>query len=419
MKILLVIFLSLRFLQHLAERFLSSLNRQYYSDQSRQAEAQRILGIVPEDMTKTLAYTGDKFTFGRLESWISILVTLVFIGAGGLGWLEQWAIQQSGSVDSITTGLLFFSALIVLSSLFQLPFDWYRTFSLEEKHGFNRQTKKIFIIDRLKGLLIFAILALPLLGLLLQIMTVSGSAWWIYAWFVMSGFSILTAWLYPTFLAPLFNKFSPLEEGELKESILKLAAKVNFNAAGLSVMDASRRSSHGNAYFTGVFGKKKIVLFDTLVESLSHRQIVAVLAHELGHFKLNHVRWGILRSLAMTGLTFYLLGLCLPLEDFYLAFGLSGITNHGALLVFSIWFGLIGFFINPLESYLSRRNEFAADRFAVENVGGAEDLGQALLKLREKSHAMPITHPWFSMFYYSHPPMIERLSAMGYQQSSQ
>jgi STE24 endopeptidase len=230
----------------------------------------------------------------------------------------------------------------------------------------------------------------------------------------MSSFSILTAWLYPTFLAPLFNKFKPLEDGELKTKIFDLAERVKFNATGLSVMDASVRSSHGNAYFTGVFGKKRIVLFDTLIEALNVKEVVAVLAHELGHFKLHHVRWMLIRSIAMTGFTFFLLSLALPLEQFYAAFKLQGVSNYGALVVFSLWFGLIDFVLSPIETYLSRRNEFAADAFALSHIEDKNELAHALLKLREKSHSMPISHPWFSGFYYSHPPMMERLQAMGF-----
>ncbi len=418
MSQLLLVFLVFRLVQHVFEQYLSFINRRYYMDERRRTEAAKLLGISAEQMQKTVAYSTDKYFFARRESWFMIAVTLIFIGAGGLGWLESVAISLAatwgGTEGSVSTGLVFFGFMFVASSLVQLPFDWQRTFRLEERHGFNRQTPKIFILDRLKGLLLFLALGAPLLSLILWIMGAAGPNWWILAWIVLSGFSILTAWLYPTFLAPLFNKFSPLPDGSLKDKIMALADRVQFHAAGLSVMDASKRSSHGNAYFTGVFGKKKIVLFDTLVESMSDDEVVAVLTHELGHFKLHHVRWGLIRSLLMTGATFYLLSLFLPMTEFYTAFGLSGVSSYGALTAFSLWFGMISFFIGPLETYLSRRNEFAADAFALKHVGNNKDLGHALLKLREKSHSMPLAHPLFSSIYYSHPPMLERLQAMGF-----
>ena len=241
-----------------------------------------------------------------------------------------------------------------------------------------------------------------------------GSSWFIYAWLTIFAFSLLTAWLYPTLLAPLFNKFSPLDEGELKDGIFTLAKKVDFKTDGISIMDASTRSSHGNAYFTGVFGKKKIVLFDTLVKSMSADEVVAVLAHELGHFKLNHIRWALIRSFFVTGIIFYLISLTLPLEELYSAFGFQAKSNYAALVIFSLCFGPVSFLLQPLGSYLSRKNEFAADAFALENIDNKRLLGDALLKLRENSQVMPITHPLFSAVYYSHPPLLERLSKMGY-----
>ena len=239
-----------------------------------------------------------------------------------------------------------------------------------------------------------------------------GTYWWFWAFAVMTLFSLFASFIYPTWLAPLFNKFSQIEDGALKDGIFDLAKKVNFTASGIFIMDASKRTSHGNAYFTGVFSKKQIVLFDTLVSSLQNDEIIAVLAHELGHFKLNHVRLGLLRSFIISGLTFYCLSLCLPHLEFYQGFFLSEISNHGALLVFSLWFGLFDFILTPLGSYISRKNEFAADRFAVSVTSSGEKLISALKKLRQTSHSMPLSHPLFSAIYYSHPPLLERLQAL-------
>lgn len=415
-QMLLILFVVIKISQESIESFLSIINRRYYSDPARQAHAQKVLGLNSADMTKTLNYTLDKHRFGLWESWITTAITLLFIVGGGFGWCENVARHAFGvnSPNSILVGLLFFASLSILGGLLSLPFEIYQTFVIEEKHGFNRQTIKGFIMDRIKGLLLGAVLGGVLLTAILWTMERMGSHWWIWTWLVIFGFSLLTAWLYPTFLAPIFNKFTPLEDGELKTKIFDLAKKVTFAADGISVMDASTRSSHGNAYFTGVFGKKKIVLFDNLLKSMGADEIVAVMAHELGHFKLHHIRWALIRSFFMTGLMFYALSLCLPLEPFYHAFGLSGVSQYGALVVFSLWFSPLGFVIQPISSYLSRRNEFAADAFALQQTDNKRLLGDALLKLRENNQAMPISHPWFSAWYHSHPPMLERLKAMGY-----
>jgi STE24 endopeptidase len=413
---ILLIFVGLRVAQHIAERVLAAVNRVYYLSPERQAEARRILNISEADMAKTLAYSEDKYAFSQVASRVHLLALLIFIAFGGLGLAEvagQLFSNRYGG-GPLVTGLVFFGVLGLASMLLNLPFDFYRTFVIEQRHGFNRQTPKGFFVDRLKGILIGILLGGPILAAILWIMGATGEYWWVYAWVAMSAFSIFAAWLYPTFLAPLFNKFSPVGDGELKTRIESLAAKIGFKAAGIFIMDASKRSSHGNAYFTGVFGKKRIVLFDTLVQNMGAAEVVAVLAHELGHFKLHHVRWQLIRGTLMTGLTFFLLSLCLPLAPFYQAFGLSGISNYGALVVFGLWFGIVDFLLQPIENHLSRRNEFAADDFAKAQVGNADELASALLKLREQSHAMPITHPVFSSVYHSHPPLLERLAAIGY-----
>jgi STE24 endopeptidase len=229
---------------------------------------------------------------------------------------------------------------------------------------------------------------------------------------VTTAFSVFAAWIFPTVLAPLFNRFTPLPEGELRDAILDLARRIGFRTGGIFVMDASRRTAHGNAYFTGLFRQKRIVLFDTLVEAMGAREVVAVLAHELGHFKLHHVRWAIVRSVAVSGLVFYGLSLALPLESFYTAFFLEQ-TSYAALVVFGLWFGLLSFLFQPLTNALSRRHEFAADAFALRNGASGAELGSALKKLREKSRLLPLSHPLFSRVYHSHPPLLERLRAMG------
>lgn len=414
MPTLLVLFIGLRFTQHLLEQVLLAMNRHHWMDPVRQGEAGRILRIPEEEMRKAVAYAEDRGRFGRVTAWIDVLVTLAFIGGGGLGWVEARARDLSALAGGrvIPTGIAFFAILGLLDGLFSLPFSLYGVFVIEEKHGFNRQTVRGFFLDQLKGLALGAVLGTPILAAILAIMEKGGASWWLWAWAAASAFSLFTAWIYPTLLAPLFNKFTPLPEGELRDGIVALAARIGFRTGGVFVMDASRRSAHGNAYFTGLFRQKRIVLFDTLLEAMGAREVVAVLAHELGHFKLHHVRWALVRGVLTTGLLFFLLGRCLPLTAFYAAFGLDR-TSYGALVVFGTWFSLVSFVLQPIGSALSRRHEFAADAFAIASGAAPSDLAEALLKLREKNRGLPISHPLYSRVYHSHPPLLERLAAMG------
>ena len=414
MPALLILFLLLRLAQQAVETALARLNRRHAVDPVRLAEAGRVLGIAPEEMAKAVAYSGDRHRFSLVYGWAEVLVGLAFLAAGGLGVVEGGARRIAAAVGlgPIFTGLAFFAILATLTSLFELPFDVYATFRIEEKHGFNRQTLGGFFLDLLKSAAVAIALGGPMLAAVLWLMERMGPSWWLWAWAVTTLFSLFAAWIYPTVVAPLFNKFTPLPEGDLREAIQDLARRTGFRAGGISVMDASRRTAHGNAYFTGLFGQKRIVLFDTLLGAVAPREVVAVLAHELGHFKLHHVRWALLRGISTSGLVFWALSLCLPLRAFYAAFSLDQ-TPYGALAVFGLWFGLVSFLLHPLENALSRRHEFAADAFALRNGATAAELGAALRKLSEKSRHLPVTHPLYSRVYHSHPPLLERLRAMG------
>ena len=414
MSPLLLLFAVLRLGQQALEAALSALNRGFAIDPTRLAEVGRALGIAADELAQAVAYSGDRYRFGRLYGWTEVLGGLAFIAFGGLGLVEEGAkgVASLVGLGSIATGLAFFGIAGALSSLLELPFNLYQTFVIEERHGFNRQTLRGFALDLVKGVALAVALGAPVLAAVLWIMERMGPTWWVWAWALTTGFSLFAAWIYPSVLAPLFNKFTPLEDGELKDAILELARGVGFRAGGLLVMDASRRTSHGNAYFTGLFGQKRIVLFDTLLEAMDSREVVAVLAHELGHFKLHHVRWAIVRSVATSGLVFYALSLCLPLEAFYSAFFLER-SAYGALAVFGLWFGLVSFLLQPLGNALSRRHEFAADAFALRSGATAAELGTALRKLREKSRLLPLSHPLYSRVYHSHPPLVERLRVMG------
>lgn len=404
----------LRLGQQVAEHLLARANRRYCLNPESQRAAAVALGIAPEDMQKALDYAGDRYHFGLFGTWTHLVAGVALLAAGGLCWIEAWSREVAShlGLGSLACGLVFFGILGASETLFELPFELHRTFRIEQKHGFNRQTLRGFFADKAKGLALGVVLGGGLLSALLLIMERAGDFWWALGWTAVSGFSLLTAWIYPTLLAPIFNTFTPLPEGELRERIATLTEKAGFRAHGLYVMDASRRTAHGNAYFSGLFRQKRIVLFDTLLEAVGPREVVAVLAHELGHFRLNHVRWGLLRGIAATGALFFLLDLCLPLEAFYRAFRLSAPSPYGALAVFGLWLGLLDFLLGPLANWVSRRNEFAADAFAVEHLGTPDDLARALVALREKSHGLPMIHPLFSRVYHSHPPLLERLKAL-------
>jgi STE24 endopeptidase len=410
-KELFQVFLFAKLAEYLLESQLARMNFSFWNQKSQQTEAQKALGIADEDMKKSIEYSTAKYRFGRVKHVFSFLVTVAFLAAKGLPWVNQWAEQVASTIGfgAIGTGVLFLGFLVVGSQIINLPFALFHTFVIEEKFGFNKQNFRGFCLDLLKGFGLAILLGGPLLAAILWIMAAMGAYWWVWAWALVSGFSLMTAWIYPTFLAPLFNKFSPLEDGELKTSIYNLAQKVGFSTDGIYVMDASKRSAHGNAYFTGVFGKKRIVLFDTLIKDMGPQEVTAVLAHELGHFKLHHVRNSLLRGLVMSFVTFYLLGLVLNHQIFYESFGFTSVSHAAGLVVFSMWFGLLDFALQPIESWLSRRNEFAADAFASAQMNGSELMKTALLKLREKSFVMPISHPLYSAFYHSHPPMLERI----------
>ena len=412
MHVLLVLFVVLRLVKHGIEHALATLNKHFYSDPTRQTEAARVLHIEPDNMQASLRYARDRHRFGTVHGWLQELLLLLLLCVGGLGFAEQFAAYCVGNDNELLRGLVFFAALGLLSMLLGLPGSYYRTFYIEARHGFNRQTHKGFVLDLLKGALLGSVLGGLLLTALLLIMMHAGTWWWLYGWMFVFGFSLLTMWIYPSVLAPLFNKFRPIAAGELRDGIFAMADKVGFKTDAIYVMDASQRSAHGNAYFTGVFGKKRIVLFDTLINTLGYKEIIAVLAHEIGHYKLHHIRWQLVRSFVMTGVIFFLLDIFIAQESFYHAFSLRGISSYAALTVFFLWFGLIECLLQPITALISRRNEFAADAFARAALGDSEQLAAGLLKLRADSKSMPLSHPLFSAMYHSHPPIIERVQAL-------
>jgi STE24 endopeptidase len=305
-------------------------------------------------------------------------------------------------------------SLLLISSLLDVPLSLYRTFVLEEKFGFNKMTTKTFWLDLLKGMGLSLGLGIPLVMLILWLMHSAGTYWWLYAWAVLTSFSLLMMWAYPKFIAPLFNKFSALEAGEVADRINALLERTGFNSKGVFVMDGSRRSGHGNAYFTGFGKNKRIVFFDTLLKTLSPAQVEAVLAHELGHFKRKHIVKGMLLSMSMTLVGFMAIAWFMQQEWFYTSLGVQQPSTYMALLLFVSVSPVFTFFIGPLMAWWSRKHEFEADAFAAQQSSSTE-LISALVGLYKENASTLTPDPLYSAFYDSHPPASIRIAHLQQQ----
>jgi len=359
------------------------------------------------DHQKAADYTSAKTRFDMLGALFDAALLLAFTLAGGI---QSIADLSNGWFSApISQGLAAIVAVLVIYSLLEAPFNIYRTFVIEARFGFNKMTFKLYLLDALKGILIGATLGLPLLFAVLWLMERMGAYWWLYVWIVWVVFNLLVLYIYPSFIAPLFNKFSPMRDEAMKARIESLLSKCGFTAQGLFVMDGSKRSSHGNAYFTG-FGKtKRIVFFDTLLERLNINEIEAVLAHELGHFKRRHVVKRIAATFALSLGFLWLLGQLMQTTWFYQGLGVSTPSTALALLLFFMVLPVFSFLLGPLMSAYSRRHEFEADAYAAKQTDAA-DLVNALVKLYQDNAATLTPDPLYSRFYDSHPPALVRIS---------
>jgi len=361
---------------------------------------------------KAADYTIARTKLGLLNMMVSSIALICFTLLGGLQWLSTSLFNATGG--GMTYQLALIVAFSVVSGLIDLPLDYYRQFTLEERFGFNKMSKRLFFFDLVKGVGVAAVIGLPLVWVILVLMEKAGSLWWLYAWFVWCGFQLLVMALYPNLIAPLFNKFTPLADESLKQRIEGLMARVGFASKGLFVMDGSKRSAHGNAYFSGFGAAKRIVFYDTLVSSLSPQEVEAVLAHELGHFKLKHI---VKRIVVMFGLSLGFLALLGYLKGqlwFYTGLGVNPIIVPGqsndalALLLFMLVLPVFTFLFGPLMSLSSRKHEFEADAFAARHTD-ARDLVSALVKMYEDNASTLTPDPLHSAFYDSHPPASVRI----------
>jgi STE24 endopeptidase len=362
---------------------------------------------------KAADYTITKTRFGLLELALGAAVLVGWTLLGGLDALNQALLARLGS--GMTQQLALLLAFALISGAIDLPLTLYQTFVIEERFGFNRMTFKLWLVDLVKSTLLGLAIGLPILALILWLMGAAGALWWLWAWAVWMGFNLLLLTVYPTFIAPLFNKFKPLEDETLKARVTELMRRCGFAAKGLFVMDGSKRSAHANAYFTGFGAAKRVVFYDTLLSKLSPGEVDAVLAHELGHFKHKHVIKRIAGMFAMSLAGFALLGWLSTQAWFYTGLGvrpnLSGPNDALALLLFLLVVPVFSFFISPLVALLSRKHEFEADAYAVQQTS-SKDLSTALLKLYEDNASTLTPDPVFVTFYYSHPPASERLARM-------
>lgn len=356
---------------------------------------------------KAADYTIEKSKLGDIDSGVGMLFLLLLTLGGGISLVfEFWSTFE---LSTMMANLLAVASIFLLMTLVEIPFSLYQTFVIEDKYGFNKNTLPQFAKDQLISMGLTLGIGLPILALILWVMDSIGSQWWLYAWAIIMSFSLLMSWLFPTLIAPLFNKFTPMEDGSLKDRIKSLLERCGFNSQGIFIMDGSRRSGHGNAYFTGLGNNKRIVFFDTLVNSLDEEELEAVLAHELGHFKCKHVIKMLVASSVMTLISFAVLGWLITQDWFFDGLGVDTHSNAAALLLFMLVSPVFTTFMQPISAYFQRKFEFEADEFATRNAKGSKMIS-GLVKLYEENASTLTPDPIYSAFHYSHPPAAIRIA---------
>ena len=365
-------------------------------------------------LEKARAYLIANARFDIIRSVVSLVVLILFWTLGGFGWLDGLA--RSLAANEVVVGLIFLSLLFLGQSLASLPFDIYDTFVIEQKFGFNRSTAGVFAMDRIKSLLLGAVLGLPLLAAILWIFGAVPNAW-LWAWIVVTSFQLILTYLAPSLILPLFNKFTPMPEGEDKKAIEALGDKCGFPLHGVFVMDGSKRSTKANAFFTGLGKRKKIALFDTLMEKHTRPELMSVLAHEIGHFRCGHIKQRLVVGILQMAVIFFLLGLATdPSGKFsrllFDAFGVAKISPHVGLVLFMILLEPVGKLLAVLANAWSRKHEFEADAYAIKVTGDRTSLGEALKKLSADHLSHPAPAKLRVILDYSHPPLLQRLAAM-------
>ena len=405
-QILFFIIIGLLLADFIFERFLEFLNSTQWSDQL----PEEVKDIYDEkEYQKQQAYEKANYRFSMISSSFSFALMFLMVLFSGFALVNNWAL--SVSVNPILTALVFFGILMLASDLLTTPFSVYDTFVIEEKFGFNKTTVKTFILDKLKGYLLGAIIGGGLLSLIIYIYQLTTTNFWIYAWLVITVFSVFMVLFYSNLIVPLFNKQTPLPEGELKSAIEDFSAKVGFKLDNIYVINGSKRSTKANAYFTGFGAKKRIVLYDTLINDMTTNELVAVLAHEIGHYKKHHVIWSLLLGTLQTGIVLFIFSLFVGSPELSAALGVEKPSFHIGLIAFGILYSPISMVTGLAMNIFSRKNEYEADAFAAKYFD-AEELALALKKLSVKNLSNLRPHPAYVFFHYSHPTLLQRLESL-------
>ncbi len=364
----------------------------------------------PQRYRQSQEYLRINTRFGWISGGFDLLVFLIFWFSGGFDLVDKWV--RSAGWGPVLTGIVYIGILVLLKSLLELPFSVYATFVIEEVFGFNKTDWKTFTADRIKALLLSVFLGAPLLGAVLGFFEYAGSSAWWYCWIAVTGFMLLMQYVAPTWIMPFFNHFKPLEDGDLKKAITDYASRVEYPISGVFVMDGSRRSAKSNAFFTGFGKKKRIVLFDTLIAQHTVPELLAVLAHEIGHYKKKHILQGLIIGIVHTGIVLWLLSLFISRQELFDAFYMTHPSVYAGMIFFGMLLTPIDFFLGILMQMLSRKNEFEADRFAVETTRNPSALIRSLKKLTANNLSNLLPHPLYVFLHYSHPPIIERIRAI-------
>ena len=364
----------------------------------------------PERYHRAQDYARARLRFGLVTSTAELVVTLAFWLLGGFGWLD--GLVSRAGLGAVGTGLLFLGALLLGRGLLDIPVAWWSTFMVEERFGFNRTTGRTFVADRLRGLVLALLIGTPLLALILWVLATRGPAAWPWCWGVAASAILLLQVVAPTWILPRFNRFAPLAEGPLRDAILGYAQRAGYPVQDVWVMDGSRRSTKANAFFTGFGRRKRIALFDTLLETLDPEATVAVVAHEVGHYRRGHVVQGTVLGVLHVGLLLWLFSLVLETPALPLALGVPSPSIHAALVVFGLLLGPLELVLSVVLHAWSRHNEREADRFAVQTTGAGDALARGLRRLSVDGLSNPTPHPLYVVLHYSHPPLTERLRAL-------
>ena len=403
------IFIALVLVKFLLETYLKIRNLKSIDNNKDSVPARFKDVVTEEEYKKSILYNTDRIRFQIFTALFGAVVLVIFTIGGLLNYLTQVVmdITSSNVLGAVLLGLL----LIIVEEIISIPISIYSTFVIEERHGFNKTTRKTFVTDIFKGLLISGAISSILYATVIFIIISAGDLWWIYAFVAVFTLQAIIFFLYPVLIMPLFNKFEPLDDEQFKKPIEKLLEKVDFKSKGLFVMNASLRSTHGNAFFTGFGKNKRIVFFDTLLKTINPDEMEAILGHELGHYKLGHIRKTLISSLVFGFLGFYVLNEIFKSDNFFIAHGLENLTVYSKFLMFYLVIGSYTFFTKPITSALSRKREFEADDFSFQFTDG-EHMISGLLKLTKDNASNLTPDPLYSSYYYSHPPIAERVASI-------